>query len=60
MFRMPPADKRYWDEVAGENLRLYKMIQVVRKNICHQQLEPEIVLFLAKQWSETASLSLGR
>ena len=25
---MPPADKKYWDEVAGENLRLYQMIQV--------------------------------
>ena len=24
---MSPADKRYWQEVAGENLRLYKMIQ---------------------------------
>ena len=26
-FRMCPADKRYWQEVAGENLRLYNLIQ---------------------------------
>ena len=25
---MAPADKKYWDSVAGENLRLYRMIQV--------------------------------
>ena len=25
--RMSPADKRYWQEVAGENLRLYRLIQ---------------------------------
>merc|ERR1719278_1185544 len=25
--RMCPADKRYWQEVAGENLRLYNLIQ---------------------------------
>ena len=24
---MCPADKRYWQEVAGENLRLYNLIQ---------------------------------
>ena len=24
---MSPADKRYWQEVAGENLRLYRLIQ---------------------------------
>ena len=28
---MPPADKKYWDEVAGENLRLYRMIQAAAK-----------------------------
>jgi len=27
-FRMAPADKRYWQEVEGENLRLFHTIQV--------------------------------
>lgn len=27
---MAPADKKYWDEVAGENLRLYRMIQAAK------------------------------
>ena len=29
-YRMAPADKKYWDEVAGENLRLYRMIQAAK------------------------------
>ena len=28
---MPPADKKYWDAVAGENLRLYRMIQAAER-----------------------------
>ena len=44
---MPPADKKYWDEVAGENLRLYRMIQAQDDNLYFLQQTFTLVLLQA-------------